>query len=476
MKTIPTLSVLLCCFWYGTGFAQVATVSEELPFRDDDNFEILGKFQEHILVFRDNPFGRDLFAYDEKMTLSWEKPIEIEGKNSKIAGYIKLRGGFGVVYTYREEGEVFCNLQTFDAAGKPLDTVQVYSFGKKYFTPKPKLFYSENDRQVIIYTVERNNNAIILSYDLKKRELNWVSKFSLPTYLHFNRNFSAGLVNNSGEFFLIFSRNNRKNKSEEHFYEIHQFSRGRDIAKLHKLPLGGKLSFDVSFVYDNLNDQIIGGGMYSQDDEDRTDGTFYLTFMPNHGDIYQVFFHPFSKDFLQTVLGKHYKKNKDFLTDARIQHLVLRQDGGLIAIGEINKIYERFSSNGNRSFVGSNYVVDYFYENMFVFSFNPDGEVHWNTILHKRQVSQDDNARYSSFFLAKTTSALRLLYNDDIRLGSTVSAYTLTPSGAVRRSSILSTKNQNIKLRFVDAIQVASDEIIVPSDYRSQFKLVRIKG
>jgi len=147
-------------------------------------------------------------------------------------------------------------------------------------------------------------------------------------------------------------------------------------------------------------------------------------------------------------------------------------------VGERNKIFERRMAATGRGFIGpdgSRYIIDHQYDDLFVISIHPTGETHWKKVLHKRQYSQDDEGAYSSYFLLKTPTNLRLLYNDEIKHENTVSEYVLRGDGQFDRNSVLSTESQKLKLRFKDALQVASNELIVPSERRNRLKLVSVK-
>jgi len=101
--------------------------------------------------------------------------------------------------------------------------------------------------------------------------------------------------------------------------------------------------------------------------------------------------------------------------------------------------------------------------------------LHWKEVLHKKQYSQDDDAAYSSYFLAKTATSLRLLFNDEIQYENTVSEYILKGNGEFNRNSVMSTENQKIRLRFKDALQISADVVIVPSEARNRLKLVKVQ-
>jgi hypothetical protein len=105
----------------------------------------------------------------------------------------------------------------------------------------------------------------------------------------------------------------------------------------------------------------------------------------------------------------------------------------------------------------------------------PDGKEHWKKILFKKQFSQDDNAIYSSYFLFKTPSRVKLLYNDEIKNNNTVSEYVFDPAGNAERRSVLSTEYQNLKLRFRDAIQTGPSTLIVPSEKSWKINMVKIE-
>ena len=67
-----------------------------------------------------------------------------------------------------------------------------------------------------------------------------------------------------------------------------------------------------------------------------------------------------------------------------------------------------------------------------------------------------------------------MIYNDEIKSNNTVSEYVLDPLGNYKRTSVLSTEYQNLKLRFQDATQISSTELLVPSQKNYDLSLVKI--
>ena len=171
------------------------------------------------------------------------------------------------------------------------------------------------------------------------------------------------------------------------------------------------------------------------------------------------------------------------MVDLKVQDIVHRLDGGILAIIEQAKIIERRSTptmTNTGRFLGGGaaalgLAMDYFYENVLVMSISPTGEAQWRSIFHKKQISQDDDARFSSYFLAKTPTALRFLFNDEVERSTTVSEFVLNGAGEGERHAIMNTQGQDLFLRFRDALQIAANEIIVPSDDRRRVRLVKIQ-
>ena len=94
--------------------------------------------------------------------------------------------------------------------------------------------------------------------------------------------------------------------------------------------------------------------------------------------------------------------------------------------------------------------------------------------MHKKQYSQDDGGVYSSFFLMESPTRLRFLFNDEVRFENSVSEYVLNGRGEFLRNSLFHTRDLDLRLRFRDGIQVAANELILPSEHRNRLRLVKM--
>ncbi len=452
--------------------SQNIIVSEEFPFRSDESFDIVGKNDDLILVYRQRPQENEILAFDENLEIKWRKDIDFFGRAPRVISVLTDDDLFSIFYLTREKGIVKLLLNQYDAQTNLIDSMTFFDYGKKYYTPRPRMVISENKDILMFYSVEKEKDIIAFAFDLRRKKLLWETQFSLHD-LVFSDDFEQALVDNKGNFYFILNKQNRKAKIEEHHFEVISFDAITGGISTLQISMDEHLTYDVQFALDELNQNLVAGGLYSVKNRGKSEGFFYLTIPFQTMNQFTSTFTPFSQDFLTNLLG--IKKNKkEELADADIQQIVLRRDGGILLLGELNYRQERYTATSSRRYYGSDYIIDYYNNDIFVLSIHPDGSLHWETVLFKKQYSQDDGAAYSSYFLMKTAANLKFIFNDEIRNKNTVSEYILNGRGNFIRNSIMNTKGRKIKLRFRDAKQIDADQVIVPSDFRGRFRLVKI--
>jgi hypothetical protein len=453
-------------------------VSEEITLRSDQSYSIIGKFKEKLLLYQDKGTEFHVQAYNDVLGLSWSKELELDKKRPNVLDVIGLEDYFYVIYQYKSKGQTIIKVHKYNEGANLVDSTIVFNYGKRFASPTPTIAVSEDKKKVLLYHTEYFSKIEVAVFDLGNMEPMWNKTYN-PKDLNFGNDFQQILVDNQGGMHMVFIRDNERLKKDKlHHFEFLYQDPNIDIPNTYLVGMQGKLSYDSYFKVDNVNRNIVAGGMYSEKNKGRTQGYYYLKVPINDPLNHIVSFQPYELAFMEQLVDKKAKVTKG-LFDVGIQDIALRQDGGIIIICEQRKDFER-TPNSTRTpsrFYTRDlgrYSVDHYYEDLFLFSVHPEGKHHWETILHKKQFSQDDDAAFSSFFLVKTTSKLRLVYNDEIRNENTVSEYVIKGSGIFDRNSILNTASQELRLRFRQSKQVAANEIIVPSERKSRLKLVRM--
>lgn len=453
--------------------AQDILVSEDLPLRNDVSYELIGELKGNILLYHNRTTEHEVQCFDQRMQLDWSKELEFDRKTAKPLGIIANQDHFYIFHHFRRRGDTLLKVNKYDPGANLVDSILVFNYGFLFFTPEFELIRSEDRTKALIFFVEKQSIMRAVVFDLTTMELMWEKSFSPEDY-DYSEDGLEVLVNNRGDMFLIIEKDNFRSRRKEHYYEVHTYYSETAAYRKFDASFKGMLTFDGSFTYDDLNHRLIAAGFYSEKDPGKATGFYYLNIDPLQPEDITLNFEKFDEETLTAVLGKKGRRAKG-LQEISVQEVVLRRDGGAILVGERNRMFERGGTS--RTYIDgvNNFMVDYYFDELLIASIHPTGKLHWKTVLHKKQYSQDDNGIYSSYFLFKTPSNLRFLFNDEIRYENTISEYILNGLGRYDRNSLLSTANLDLRLRFRAALQTASNTLIVPSERRNRLKLVKME-
>jgi len=461
-------------------FAQVVTISEDLTLRTDVAYEIIGKMKGQHLLLLDKENSFFVHAYDEELKMSWDKELELEKRRPELLGTTSNSKHFFVAYQHRWKGETILKVHQYDAGANLVDTATVKNFGFMFATPNFQIIRSEDRSKVLIFNEETDGKIEAVSFDLNEMKTLWHVTFQ-PENLLFSRDESQIVVDNKGKMYFIVLKSNFRSKSKEHHYEIFHYNGSAKSVGQYKIPVQEKLTYDVYFECDNLNNQLVAGGLYGEKNLAWAKGYFLLQIPEDHPEDHKIYFHEFEDELVTNYLEKDAPTKNKGIFETEIQELVVRRDGGILMIVERVKTSQRnygtatASSYYSRSLGNVVGLMDYYYEHMLVISIHPDGKQHWANVLRKKQYSQDDNAAFSSYFLLKTPGSLHFIFNDEIKEENTVSEYNVQGNGSFERNSVMSTERQRLRLRFQEAMQIGTQEFLVPSERRNRLKLVRVQ-
>jgi hypothetical protein len=457
--------------------AQTVLRTEAMSLKSGEWYEIIGKMKGRYLLYKKTIDNKnEIKGFDAEMNLKWTKELEFEQKRPQILNINATKNNFTVIYQYLEKGKNFLRIHKYDPGANLVDSILIHAYKNSFYDSELEIIHSEDKSKLLIYYIENQNQIKAISFDVENMKVLWSCKF-MPEGLAFQRDFTQVLVSDEGTMYFIQGKDNRKNKRENHVYDIYvgdETSAATSVT-FFSFPMMKKLTFDVVFNFDNLNKRIVAGGLYSEKTRTKSVGYFYLNLSPDNPNNYRLVFEPFDDEFVSNFLTKQVDASKG-LNEAVIQEVILRRDGGILLVGEKVLHIERQSVGAGNLGSGLGHIYfDYYYDDLFVISIHPDGTTHWKTILHKRQYSYDDNAMFSSYFLLKTATSLRFVFNDEIKYENTVSEYILKGDGSFDRNSILNTKNKKLRLSFRNGLQVGSSEYLVPSEYRNRLSIVSIK-
>lgn len=455
--------------------AQSVVISDGLSLRNDYGYELIGRLRDRILIFRDKYDDFEVQAYDNQMRPSWSKELtDIEKRGIQIIAICAGKNDFSVVYRQRRRSKTVVRVHKYDPGANLIDSMVVKDYGERIFNAPIIDFVRSEDRNcLVIYNDADNNSWEATCLRLDKMQVLWDKKLDLGQQLleaddqHVN-------VSNAGDFFFTAELSNRKARIDEHvFRTLHIKPDGTDA--LYVSPVKAFLTADIQFEYNNVKQQLIGAGLYADRSRDRANGAYFISIQLPGGKA-TISSSPFDDQFISIIRQKDVSDDTRGIADCFVRQIINRHDGGVIIVVERHHELQR-GATSSRGFWrdGARLVVDFYYEDVFAVAFQPDGQMQWKTILHKRQYSQDDEGIFSSYFLFQHPEYLRFLFNDEIKYENTCSEYVISPLGEFDRNNLFNTAGQNLRLRFREAIQISSAECLIPSEFRNKLRLVLLR-
>jgi hypothetical protein len=459
-----------CGFFMPLPNAQVITISQELGLKNDYAYSILGWVEDDMLLFRDKGYKFFIQSFDRNLHLKWERELYLGESRADIIGAIAHHDRFHVLFGIRIKGVYHIQHHVYDHSVNLIDSSSLSAYENAFVTPRIFMEESEDKSKVLLFEYQ-NRGLTLLSYDLSTKQIANVQRLPLEGK-NLIDDFRSIVVTNAGEFYVALQSNTLQQKTQ--YLHLYRAAPGFDQMLHDTIRLGDVQLLDVYPEYDHLQHSLVITGLYGGINSTRATGFYFIRY--EHNKKAMVNYLPFDEDLLTEINGRGSSSLKG-LSDFQIRQLALRQDGGVIIIAEMVKEFSRRSSlpmeRGSGTYLRDGWI-DYYFEDMILFAVHPDGKEHWQKVLRKRQYSQDDGAMYSSFMLFKTPERLRFLFNDEIKHENTVGGYEVTGSGYVERKTVFNTDYHKLKLRFMDGIQVAHNECIIPSERNNRLNLVRI--
>ncbi len=478
MKHLSLLVFILICIVDVISYGQRVTISKELSIHSDIAYDVIGNIEENILLYRDKGNERVVEVFDRNLKYLFDREIDLEHRRSDVYAIIPQDTCFSIIFGYRKKRKYYLQAHKYNMYGRLIDSTRYLDGIKDFKLESFKYIVSEDKSKTLLFTTRKSNLFYSYVIDNNTMEVLW-RKESKFIGIGVREDFRTISVSNRGEVSILFEIDNIERKREKHYLMLIGLDSG-DGQYENKFLFENKITVGLKMEFDNHNRRIILAGLVSEGDKFNASGYFHFTYPIDHlNAVTQLEDTDFEISFLKQLYGKKVKKDKT-LNDNIIRNILLREDGVFLLITEMHKEFHRRSAfNGGARSPGGFYNagngwIDYYNNDIAIFAINPDGTEHWKKILYKKQFSQDDDGSFSSFFVFKTPSRLRLIYNDEIKRNNTVSEYVMDPLGNFERNSLLSTEYQKLKLRFRDAVQISSDILLVPSERNAKLSLVKI--
>ncbi|MEO6189767.1 MAG: hypothetical protein ABIO44_04705 [Saprospiraceae bacterium] len=450
--------------------AQQLIISEELNMRNDFAYYLVPVDKEIFLV-RDKAI-KIIFQHlrqDQNWTI--EKELDLEGKKWKLLDVFKHEDKIGVLYTSKVDKSYKCFYTVFDQNGikkyQRLIASSIDILNQEIINFQS----SENKAFVSIGLRDKNNKPWIILFNRLQDSIYYT--LDANQYLDSeNEPAEESLLGNNGDFYLRYEYENPEKSKNKYLPKVIGLNaQGEKILDL--IISSSYEVFSTKLALSNMNQEVLIGGLFSKAGEQDILGYFNQNLSKESNPS----FFNFDEKKMKEWMGK---KSKSTISHNEMQTKAIRFliDGSVLLFLENVKQYIRRPYFGGGTDNGSSFVnnrwIDYYYDDIVVCCISPQREKLWETILRKKQFSQDDDGINSSFFIVSNKSLLRLLFNDEIKNESTVSEYILLADGTNNRKSLLNTSNSKLNLRIRDAIQIDAQTVIIPNENNGKLSIVQL--
>lgn len=458
--------------------AQEVSISPDLPVRGYFSYDLLGKVDDRIIVYRDRGFNKEIDVYNKELEHVLFTEIMFEKKKIDVFNVLALDSMFQVLYGYFDQDSMNFMMKRYNKGVAMIDSSTIARIHKKDIRKRVTSVVSEDKSKVLLYTMDPLDRFIFLLYDNEKKQVAW-NQTVFVNNADLRNDIMDLRVTNKGKVLMVLKDNERFSDSD--VMRLLVFNTGGDGYRDFEMDFSSFYRKSYFLDIDNKNERVIICGTFTDKKGKETKGLYFINNkLTELTGAETVYFIDFDESLQNELLHGKKKKSKVF-DDLKIKEVINREDGGFVMVSEISREFSRRNSYNNsyatsRSYNGYNRRgwIDYYYDDILMVNINGQNQQEWSEVLYKKQFSQDDDAVYSSFFILKTPSRLRIIFNDEIKKSNTVSEYIMNPAGQIARNSLLSTEYQNMKLRFQDALQLSSNSILVPSEKNYNLNLVRI--
>ena len=479
--------------YISAGFSQTTDVSAPTRMSGKLNkVRIIGKIQDGYVVRFSG--GEDLIhIYDNNLKLSSARTLDFKNGDGDLQNILLNKTGASLYYLHSEKKQTILMMQPVNSKfidmGKALalDTFN----DKKELVDANLHFKSSLDQNytVFYYPVFDNDRVNSMKMTCIDRSAAIVYKTFLPIGRpEKDMEYARAMVDNNGNSYLIFTAepSAKDTVKGDHYYVMRIDNSTRKLTNFTvkcKKAVFGEPQFEI----DNVNGNLIFCGFYDENadaSDPAANGFFYLQYDAATGELKHSAYNVFPPIFMTSLTGRD-KYSRLFTFN--IKKILLRIDGGAMIVAEqlIKDKKEVMVASPAPSFrgymgYGNSYnsyktVNTFSYNDIIAFSIKDDGSLDWNTIMRKKQQTEDDNGFNSSFAFMNEKDIVHLVYLDEISTAGAANEYKLSSKGSLERLVLFGQEDKDIFLIPRLAKQVAPDELVIPSVKSGEFKLVRVQ-
>ena len=497
------LKNILCTLVIVFGFAS-ASVAQKIvysePDRDDQkslNFDIVGKINNHILVYKNNRNEHNIVIFDNDMKVVEKKQLDFLPDKVLSTDILSYKDFFYFFYQYQKRNIVYCYAAKMDGNGalvgepKQLDTTAISFFtSNKLYT----VINSDDKQKIMVLKVNTmNSENNILTTSLFSQDLTLLHKtriaIPMPERSDFLTEFT---LDNDGGLAFVRPAGTAQNDNITGLTFITKNDLSDDLS-FYDLEVSKIYLDDIRIKADNINKRYLVTSFFSKTKRGNIEGLYCMVWDKEKGTTLSTANTLFSDEIRNDA--KSEGSLKTAFNDFFLQKILVRKDGGFAIAAEsvytsTRGVYNNrwdylygspYTSLSDYYYWGSPYsnyyspwgrwgtnnqVNRYFADNIIMMSFDSAATMQWSNVIHKSQYD-DYSDNFISYCTLNTGGELHFLFNQLERRTQLLTDQSINADGQANRAPTLHNLSKEYQFMPKYGKQVGSREIIIPCEYRN---------
>jgi len=452
-------------------------------------FEIIGKLNGNLLVYKNIRYKHLIAVYDNQMKLKGNASLDFLPSTIRSVDFVDCVERVYVIYQFQKRNVYYCMAARIDENGKTmgepfqLDTTHIK------FSADVKLYHitsSEDKSKIIIYKLYKGDvftgsHLYDFTTLLFNDSLQLIHKSHIPSVFETENDlFSDFLVDNEGNF--VFTKGSKLDPTDV-FNELILVTKAptQDNFNMHVLNLSGNLLDRVDLRVDNVNQQYVINALYFKKRNSDKNGPYSAIWSKQMNALVASNFFSFADAGPGKAASQRAATNT--LDGFYLRDVILTNDGGFIVTAEDLEtpaaLILPWNLRDNPILYSSSYIFSSFRilasaycKNVIIFYFDNKAHLRWTNEIVKSQYA---GVTFPSFAVINTASKIHFLYNESEKQTQIMNEQTLAGDGTL--SDKVPLRNLDFKYRMISRLgqQVSVNEIVFPCMYRHYICFAKIE-
>ncbi len=428
--------------------------------------------------------------YSHSLRLIWSKTITNEHFGESIQNVLLMKNKLIVLTASDNYTSGFTEVKA--------TSINFEGLIAKQYTPlfqlKTSGFYRNEEEATFTFKINLNDDVFVACY-LTQAEKKQVGL----NYLMFNDEFNT--VGSGG--FAYTAKTERFFINDIVIYKLHVYSlvsyyetikKNQDDIYVHdliimnntlktsyKVPiiLEGKTQSDIAITIDSIAKTLQLTGFYSEKKSTSAAGVAVYTVPLANPENYHAAFTPFPKEMLSKIIGQKASERTNEMEDFVVRQLVPRSDGGMVLIAECFYIEKQAYNAYTSGIQGvtpqpTMFRNVYNYDEVLVFSLEPNATIDWWQAIIKKQTSLNDDGYNLSIATLIKKEMLYVFFNQHYNNSNQILEYQINGNGRMNNKILFKSSNYYVDFAPRQSCQIANGSLLMPFIKDRKFNLLKL--